>query len=290
MPPSNKAAWLVAPGIKPLEVKPAEYTAPGPNQIVVKNSAVAVNQIDWAKQIVGDKKWEWMPHPCIIGEDIAGEVVEAGDEVTRFKIGDRVIPHALGFYAYVNRPAESAFQLYTVAREQMTSPIPDSMPFEQACVIPMSCSAAACALYQKYLLALDYPTFPATQSNGQVILITGGSSSVGSNAIQLARASGYEVFTTCSPRSFPYVERLGVLRAFDYNSSTLEVEIVTALKGKRVAGAFAIGPGSVELSIRVLGQLGDECRKIIAKASFPWPKHDPKDDAEYWAYMEWVDS
>jgi hypothetical protein len=45
----------------------------------------------------------------------------------------------------------------------------------------------------------------------------------------------------------------------------------------------------VELSIHVLGQLGDECRKFIVKASFPWPKDDPKDDDEYRAYMKWVD-
>ncbi|KAJ5864574.1 Zinc-binding oxidoreductase [Penicillium soppii] len=289
MPPTNEAAWLVAPGHRPLEVKPAPYTPPGPKQIVLKNAAVAINPMDWAKQFVGDKKWEWIKHPWILGEDVAGEVFEIGDEVTRFKIGDRVIAHAVGFYAYGNRAEEAAFQLYTIVREHMASPIPDFLSFREACVIPMACSAASCALYQRHLLALEYPKFPAARPNGLFLLITGGATSVGNNAIQLARASGYGVVTTCSPRNFPRVRELGALYTVDYNSPTLEEEIVALLKEKAVAGAFAIGPGSVVLCIHVLDQLGEGCRKVVAKASFPWPKEDPQNDAEYWRYMKWVD-
>ena len=289
MSPSNEAAWLVAPCTKLVEVKPAAYTPPGPKQIVVKNGAVAINPMDWAKQHIGDKKWEWITYPFILGEDIAGEVVEVGSEVTRFKVGDRIIAHAVGFYAYGNRAAEGGFQLYTIAREHMASPIPDSMPFEKACVIPMACSAASCALFQKGYLALDYPTVPPAPQNGQFVVITGGSTAVGSNAIQLARFGGYDVVTTCSQRNFDHAKRLGASLVFDYNSPTHEADMAAALKGKKVAGAFAIGPGSVELCVRVLGQLGGECRKFVVKASFPWPKEEPKDDDEYWAYMKWVD-
>ncbi|KAJ5910069.1 Zinc-binding oxidoreductase [Penicillium tannophilum] len=286
--PINKAAWLVAPKT-PLVVGPADYTHPDAKQIVVKNAAIAVNPLDWAKQHVGDKKWEWITHPFVIGQDIAGEVVEIGPEVTRFKVGDRVIAHAVGFYLYGNRAAEGGFQHYTIAREHMASPIPDDLSFERACVIPMCFSAASCALYQKGYLALDYPTVPAQPVNGQYILITGGSTAVGSNAIQLAKFSGYTVVTTCSEKNFVYAKNLGADFVFDYNSPTHEDDIAAVLQGKKVAGAFAVGPGSVELSIHVLGQLGDECRKFIVKASFPWPKDDPKDDDEYWAYMKWVD-
>jgi hypothetical protein len=257
--------------------------------MVVKNAAVAINPMDWAKQFVGDKKWEWIKHPWILGEDVACEVVEIGDEVTRFKVGDRVIAHALGFYAYANRVEECGFQRYTIVREYMASPIPDFLSFERACVIPMACSAASCALDQKTFLGLQYPTFPPAPSNEEFVLITGGSSSVGSNAIQLARTSGYGVVTTSSPVNFDRNRDLGALYVFDYNSSTLQEDIVAVLKGKRVAGAFAIGPGSVELCIHVLGQLGEGCRRLVAKASFPWPNEDPKNDDEYWAYMKWVD-
>jgi len=144
-------------------------------------------------------------------------------------------------------------------------------------------------MYQKSFLRLEYPKYPPAPPNGHFLLITGGATAVGSDAIQLARASGYEVMTTCSPRNFSRARDLGALHAFDYNSSTLREEIVAVLKGKGVAGAFAIGPGSVELCIHVLGQLGEGCRRLVVKASFPWPKEDPKDDGEYWGYMKWVD-
>lgn len=290
MPFVNEAAWQVEPCTKPLEVRSAPYTKPGPKQLVVKNAAVAINPLDWAKQHVGDKKWEWITHPFVLGEDIAGEVVEIGSEVTRFKVGDRVIAHAVGFYAYGNRAAEGGFQLYTIAREHMAAPIPDSLPFEKACVIPMCCSAASCALYQKGYLALDYPKAPRAPLNGTYVIITGGSSAVGSNAIQLARASGYEVVTTCSPHNFQHARNLGATLTFDYKSPTHEADMAAALQGRKVAGAFAIGPNSVELCIRVLGKLGDNCRKFVVKASFPWPKEDPKNDDEYWNYMKWVDT
>lgn len=288
MAPTNQAAWLVAQQ-RPLEVKPSPYTRPDSKQMVVKNSAVAVNPIDWAKQFVGVKKWEWQASPWIIGEDVAGEVVEIGDEITRFKVGDRVIAHAVGFYVFGNRVEEGCFQLYTIVRENMTAPIPDSLSFEKASVIPLACSAASCALYQEAYLQLPYPKFPQPPLNGQFILITGGATSVGCNAIQLARASGYKVVTTCSPHNFPLVKKLGAVYAFGYNSLTLEEDLLSVLKGMQVAGAFAIGPGSVELSISILGQLGDSCHKLVAKASFPWPKDDPKTDEEYWEYMKWVD-
>ena len=289
MPPSNEAAWQVTQCTPPLVVKPAPYTPPDPKQMVIKNGAVAINPLDWAKQHVGDKKWEWITHPFILGQDIAGEVVEIGSEITRFNVGDRVIAHAVGFYLYGNRAAEGGFQLYTIAREHMASPIPDSMPFENACVIPMACSAAACALLQRGFLALDYPTVPPAARNGQFVAITGGSTAVGSNAIQLARAGGYEVATTCSRHNFDHAKRLGASLVFDYHSPTCEADMAEALKGKKVAGAFAIGPGSVEFCVRVLGQLGDGCRKFVVKASFPWPKDEPKNDEEYWEYMRWVD-
>lgn len=289
MPPLNEAAWLVTSSALPLEVKPAPYTPPGPKQMVIKNGAVAINPLDWAKQHVGVKKWEWITYPWILGQDIAGEVVEIGSEVSRFQVGDRIIAHAVGFYAYGCQAAEGGFQLFTLAREHMASPIPESMSFEKACVIPMSCSAAACALYQKGYLALDYPTVPSATLNGQFVLITGGSTALGSNAIQLAHASGYEVATTCSQHNFDHVKRLGASLVFDYNSPTCDIDIAKALNGKKIAGAFAIGPGSVELCIRVLGQLGDDCRKFIVKASFPWPKDAPKTDDEYWEFMKWVE-
>lgn len=95
MPP-NRAAWLVADKANPLEVREAKYTRPGANEIVVKNAAVAINPIDWLKQEMGSLVFSWIKCPFVLGMDVAGEVVEIGNAVTRFKVGDRVIGHAVG--------------------------------------------------------------------------------------------------------------------------------------------------------------------------------------------------
>jgi NADPH:quinone reductase-like Zn-dependent oxidoreductase len=190
------------------------YTPPGENEIVVKNGAVAVNPVDWLKQAFGDLMFSWIKYPVILGSDLAGEVVEVRKGVTRFEVGDRVIGHVVGMDARSNKSAEGAFQQYTIIRANLASPIPSSVPYENACVLPLCLSTAACALFQKDFLALQYPTV-SPKPNGKSLLVWGGSTSVGSNAIQLAVAAGYEVITTASPKNFEYVKRLGAIEVFD---------------------------------------------------------------------------
>jgi len=232
----NTAAWMTAAKAKPLEVKPAPYTSPGENEIVVKNAAIAFNPTDWALQEMGDALMK-VSYPFIGGNDVAGEVVEVGPGVSRFQKGDRVVGHALAFSDGLKG---AAFQTYTVLRTNMTSPIPSTLPYSSAAVLPLGLSTAACGLYQKAYLALPHPTVPPTPT-GKTLLIWGGSTSVGSCAIQLAVASGYSVITTSSPRNFAYVKSLGAALAFDYNSPAVVADIVAALAGKPFAGAFAIG-------------------------------------------------
>ena len=77
----------------------------------------------------------------------------------------------------------------------------------------------------------------------QWVIVWGGSTSVGCNAIQLATAAGYDVVTTCSPKNFDYAKSLGAVLAFDYASPTVVADITAALQGKTAAGAMAIGAG-----------------------------------------------
>ena len=63
--------------------------SPGPDEVVVRNRAVAVNPVDWKIQTSGGaflKAW-----PVVLGTDIAGDVHEVGSNVTKFKKGDRVL-------------------------------------------------------------------------------------------------------------------------------------------------------------------------------------------------------
>lgn len=134
----------------------------------------------------------------------------------------------------------------------MAAPIPDAMPFEDAAVLPLGLSTAACGLFQHDFLAMNAPSAAPAQTS-KTLLVWGGSTSVGSNAIQLAVSAGYDVVTTASPRNFAYVKRLGAREAFDYRSKTVITDIVGALRGREVAGALAIGAGSAAACIDIVG-------------------------------------
>jgi len=263
--PTNTAAWIGAKYAQ-LELGPAPYTPPGENQIVVRNHAVAINPLDWIIQVAGPVAYRWLTYPTVIGSDLAGEVVEVGTAVTRFQVGDRVLAHAVGTDKDSNTGAEGAFQDYTVVLERMASPIPDTLSYENACVLPLTLSTAACGLFQKDQLGLQHPSANAERT-GETVLVWGGSTSVGSNAIQLAVAAGYEVITTASPRNFDYVTSLGAAQVFDYNSATVVQDIIAAFQGRTLAGALALGTSSAEACAAVVR--GCTGRKFVSIASTP---------------------
>ena len=242
--PTNTAAWL-PPRHADLTVGPAPYTSPAADEIVVRNHALAVNPLEWIIQLAGNIAYPWLTQPFVIGSDVAGEVVEIGSAVTRFAIGDRVLAHAVGTDKDSNSSARGAFQQYAVVFERLASPIPAAMEYTEAVVLPLGLSTAACALFQKDQLGLQHPSSTAA-STGETVLVWGGSTSVGSNAIQLAVAAGYEVITTASPRNFDYVRSLGASQVFDYSSPTVTADVIAAFAGRTLAGTVAVGKGSAE--------------------------------------------
>ncbi len=265
---TNTAAWLWTEKANPLEVRAAEYTPPGENEIVVKTRAVALNLVDCARQTMGNALFPWVTYPCILGSDVAGEVHEVGPGVQNVKVGDRVLGMAVGLKS--NRPADAAFQTYTVLRAHMVSPIPSTMSFEDVAVIPLAISTAASGLYQKNYLALQHPTAPARPSTGETLLIWGGATSVGTNAIQMAVASGYEVISTASPKNWDYLKKLGASQVFDYRSDTVVADIIDAFKDKKSAGALAIGQDTTATCAEIVSKIGG--KKFVASASPVPPK------------------
>jgi NADPH:quinone reductase-like Zn-dependent oxidoreductase len=271
--PSNRAAWITGGKEKLLQVKEAPYTPPRSDEIVIKGGAVAINPIDWLQLEMGSMVFPWIKYPFIIGSDVAGEVVEVGSGITHFKVGDRVVGHAGATNKERNRAAEGAFQEYTVLAEHMTAHIPPSMSFESASVIPLGASTAACGLFEKDQLNLQYPTNPPREPTGKTVLIWGGSTSVGCNAIQLARAAGYDVISTSSPRNFEMLRQLGAQKVFDYNSPTVVEDVVKAFRGRTSAGALAIGAGAADACMDILHRV--EGIRFIAMATYPVPSPPP---------------
>lgn len=267
----NTAAWLTAAYARPFEIKPAPLGVPEANQILVRNRAIAANPIDGKLQ---SKAFYPLNYPTILGQDVAGEVVAVGPQVTRFKPGDRVLGNTAGFDSKLD--TERAYQAYTILRTNLTSQIPDSIAYDRAVVLPLAVATASCGLFHPDFLGLQLPTPVKRNNTGQVLLVWGGASSVGSCAIQLAVAAGYEVVTTASRHNFDIVTKLGASLVFDYSDATVVADIVAALDGKTLAGVFdAVGGAAWKPSVQVLSQLADSSvvNKFVATVTpgFPEP-------------------
>lgn len=277
MPPTNRAVFQPAKNAREMVILPAPYTLPSASQIVVRTHAVAINPVDLALQRKADVMYTWLKWPFVLGMDVAGEVVEVGSgATTRFKLGDRVVGLARGSDEKINKASEGAFQEYVVLEQDLTAHIPSSISYEKASVLPLGLSTAAAGLFEKDQLNLQIPTIASGKPTplGKTVIIWGGSTSVGNNAIQLATAAGYEVLTTCSPRNFALCKSLGATHCLDYNSKTLQPDAIAALKGKSLAGALTIGDGGAEACMAILEK--SEGDKFISMASYPVLKDEPK--------------
>jgi NADPH:quinone reductase-like Zn-dependent oxidoreductase len=175
----------------------------------------------------------------ILGVDIAGTVVEVGADVTSFKEGDRVAALAPG--TIDGNLASAAFQLYTVVPARVAARIPDDMHFTRAVVLPLALTTASWGLFEPSFLGIEAPTTSAPapmQDSKRIVLVWGGSSSVGSCAIQLAAAAGLTVFATASSKNFDYVKALGASQVFDYSHPEIVSHMVAAAQGKEIVGAY----------------------------------------------------
>ena len=142
------------------------------------------------------------------------------------------------------------------------------MSFESASVLPLAFTTATAGLFEKEQLGLRYPQVNP-KPTGNTVLIWGGSTSVGCNAIQLAVAAGYEVISTSSPKNFDLLRSLGASDVFDYNDPAAVAKIVDKMEGKQFPGAISIGENAVFRCLDVLGSCEGE--KRIAMATFPIP-------------------
>ncbi|KAJ9605064.1 hypothetical protein H2200_010454 [Cladophialophora chaetospira] len=254
MAPTNQAAWLKEVNQK-LEIRPSEIGKPGKDEILVRNHAIAMNPIDWMQQYGA---YPPGPLPRILGNDIAGEIVEVGEGVTQFKKGQRILGHCTALNT--DEPKHGSFQEYSVAPAFGCAEIPDNMKYEDACVLPLAISTAALGLFHKDQLGLDLPGAEQKGSLGssEAVLVWGGSSSVGTAAIQLAVAAGYTVLTTSSPRNFSLCKSLGASEVFDHSSLSIVGDLTEALQKYEFAGALdAISTRDTQLNVaQVLAQLG----------------------------------
>lgn len=240
---SNQALWLRSRRGR-WAVRPAPIPTAGAREIVVRVRAVAVNPVDAVPGLARSVIAPWLRYPTVLGSDVAGDVVDVGVDVDRFCVGDRILGHALSFEKRHNRAAEGGFQNHAVLNAHMASPIPADVSYEQAAVVPLGVSTAACGLFEPHLLALTPPHADATATD-QSVLVWGASTSVGSNAVQLAVNAGYHVLATASPHNFDYVRGLGAAEVVSYHRPDAVSNLLDSLRGRQLAGILAIGRGSI---------------------------------------------
>ncbi|WP_036319012.1 zinc-binding alcohol dehydrogenase family protein [Microbacterium sp. B24] len=266
----NTAAWIDAPYAE-LTVREAPMPTPEPGQLLVEVRALAVNPLDAIIQSNGAVMYGWLRYPVILGEDVAGVVVGVGPGIDAFAVGDRVVAYAIGLEKGRDAVGESGFQAYVAVDASLAARLPDDLLFEDAAVLPLAVSTAAAGLFEADQLALDYSALGAAAAREDVVVVWGGATAVGGNAIQLARAAGYRVITTASPRNHEQLTRLGAEGVFDYRDPNAVKRIIDAIGASPVAGILAIAVGSAE-----------PCRKIaratgaarIAMASPPVSFYD----------------
>jgi NADPH:quinone reductase-like Zn-dependent oxidoreductase len=283
---SNRTAILTEAKAHPLKVDDFLMPVAGSHQMIVKNHAAAFNPADAIVQTAGVLITNY---PAILGEDLAGEVVSVGPDVTRFKVGDRIVAMASDIKFGTDAPYLGAFQLFCRVEDNFAAKIPDNVTYTEACVLPLGLCTAAASTSMKENMALPYPQLDPTP-NGTVVLIWGASSSVGSCAVQIALAGGCEVATTSSAHNLEYCRNLGAAHVFDYKSGTIVDDVVNQLKSKQSAGVFCCvqDPESLRNCARIASKLGG--RKFVATVIPPLPQFSMPDGLPEDVTMGWCRS
>ena len=195
-------------------------TTPAPHQLLLRTRAIATNPLDWKIQA---RDLYVKSYPAILGSDIAGTVEAVGSSITRFRKGDRVA--AFADSVRQDSMDGGAFQEYVLVSAGCCARIPEGVSFEEGSVLPMAVATSGVAIFS----SLGVPREGGGQKGGG-FLVWGGASSVGSAAVQIAAALGFNVFTVCSPQQHAYLKTLGAKFVFDYKLADVVTEITAAAR------------------------------------------------------------
>jgi NADPH:quinone reductase-like Zn-dependent oxidoreductase len=199
--------------------------------------------------------------PVGLGVDVGGIVVETGDEAASkygFKVGDAVFGCTrLGSLGY------NSAQEFFLFDAQVTMKKPDNISLVEAATLGVSSDTACLALFEGLKLALPDPK-NLPKAKDEWIIVLGGASSVGRAAIQLARASGYKVAASCSPKSVGAVKDLGAV-PFDYKQSVDDqVKAVMDITGGDVGRIFDAVAGDDPVLAKALFKAANSSEKLFA--------------------------
>lgn len=178
----------------------------GPGQVLIRVRAAGVNRPDLLQ-----RNGEYPPPPGasdVLGLEVAGEIANVGEGVTRWQVGNRVCA-ILGGGGY----AEQA-----VADARHVLPIPKGLDFVQAAVLPETVFTVFANVFEGGALKA-----------GETLLIHGATSGIGVTAIQMAKAAGAKVIATSRGADKAKAAKgLGADISLDASADDLEVQIKAA--------------------------------------------------------------
>ncbi len=186
--------------------------APAAGEVLVKVEAAGVNRPD-----VSQRKGNYPPPPGasdLPGLEVAGTIVAAAPDVTAWRPGDRVCALVAG----------GGYAEFCVAPAVQCLPIPGGLDAVQAAAIPETYFTVWTNVFERGRLAA-----------GEWLLVHGGSSGIGTTAIQLARARGAHVLATAgSDEKCRACEGLGASRGINYRAADFTAEVRAATGGRGV--------------------------------------------------------
>lgn len=232
-------------GIEAWQISERPTPKPGPGQVLVRVHAASLNYRD----LMAAKNLYGAPHPGVVAlSDGAGEIVELGPQVSRWKVGDRVVAayyptwHAgsikpehgeacLGLHGNDGVLAE-----YAVLSASGIVPIPSYLSYEAAATLPCAALTAYSALFE-----------PARRVRPGGTLLVQGTGGVSLFAAQFARAEGLRVIATTSSaaKSERLKAALGVSDVVNYRETPAWHERVLELtSGEGVDQVIDVGGGA----------------------------------------------
>ena len=213
MPETMTAIEIATPGGPDvLQPKTLPVPKPGAGQILVRIAAAGVNRPD-----VAQRMGLYPPppgHSPLPGLEIAGEVAATGPSVSRWKVGDKVC-------ALVNG---GGYAQFAIAEDSIALPIPAGLDMVRAAAVPETFFTVWNNVFERGRLAA-----------GEWFLVHGGSSGIGTTAIQLAKAFGAKVIATAgSAEKCKVCTELGADRAVNYKSEDFVAAARDATGGRGV--------------------------------------------------------
>ncbi|MBN9532590.1 MAG: NAD(P)H-quinone oxidoreductase [Alphaproteobacteria bacterium] len=192
----------------------AELPTPSPKagEVLIKVAAAGINRGDLA-QVRG----AYPPPPGApdtLGLEVSGEIVETGQGVTQFQVGEAVCALLPG----------GGYAEYAIASELCVLPVPKGVALADAAALPE-------VHFTVWTNLMD----SARLKTGETVLIHGGSSGIGTAAIQLCHARGHTVFATAgSAEKCAACEKLGATRAINYREEDFVAVTKDATGGKGI--------------------------------------------------------